>query len=76
MRDRPVLLALCRQNVPTISRTRYTSAEDLRRGAYVLTRPGNRVVDRGDDRVEQTPELILMASGSEVSLILSAAVVL
>ena len=60
-RDRPVLLALSRQDLATLDRSRYASAEGLRRGAYVLS----------DARVE--PALILIASGSEVGLILAAA---
>jgi transketolase len=62
MRDRPVLLALTRQNLPTLDRSRFASAEGLRRGAYVLS-----------DTKEGPTTLILMASGSEVGLILSAA---
>ncbi len=61
-RDRPVLLALTRQDVPTLDRGRYASAEGLRRGAYVLSDAGN-----------SSPTLILMASGSEVGLIVAAA---
>jgi transketolase len=61
-RDRPVLLALSRQAVPTLDRTRCASAEGLRRGAYVL-----RDADGGK------PALILIASGSEVGLIVAAA---
>ncbi|MBC7480740.1 MAG: transketolase [Rhizobacter sp.] len=61
-RQRPVLLALTRQEVPTLDRSRYASAEGLRFGAYVL----NDVKDRPS-------ELILIASGSEVALILAAA---
>jgi transketolase len=57
----PVILILTRQNVPTLDRGRYASADGLRRGAYVL-------VDASDGR----PELILMASGSEVHLALEA----
>jgi len=59
--DRPVALILTRQNVPTLDRERYASAEGLRRGAYVLM-----------DSSDGEPELILIASGSEVSLIVSA----
>ena len=62
MRDRPVLLALTRQDVATLDRGRYASAEGLRRGGYVLS-------DASDGR----PELILIASGSEVGFILAAA---
>ena len=61
-RDRPVALILSRQNLPTLERTRYADAEGLRRGAYVL-------LDPKDAR----PGLILIASGSEVSLIAAAA---
>jgi transketolase len=61
-RDRPVLLALTRQDVATLDRNRYASAEGLRRGAYVLS-----------DAKDKAPALILMASGSEVGLILAAA---
>jgi transketolase len=60
--DGPVALALTRQKLPVIDRDVYTSADELTKGAYVLA-------DMGDD----DPELILMASGSEVSLILTAA---
>ncbi|CAN5442300.1 transketolase [soil metagenome] len=61
-RQRPVLLALTRQEVPTLDRSRYASAEGLRRGAYVL-----------NDANDQPPVLILIANGSEVALILAAA---
>jgi transketolase len=58
----PVALVLTRQNLPTINREIFEDAEALLQGAYVLA-------DMGDD----DPELILMASGSEVQLILQAA---
>ncbi len=61
-RDRPVVLVLSRQNLPTLDRSRYASADGLRRGAYVLL-----------DAPDAKPELILIASGSEVSLIVAAA---
>ena len=61
-RDRPVLLALTRQDVATLDRDRYASAEGARRGAYVLRDAG-----------AAPPSLILMASGSEVGLIVAAA---
>jgi transketolase len=61
-RDRPVLLVLTRQNLPTLDRSRYAPADGLRRGAYVLS-----------DAAAGKPELILIASGSEVSLIVAAA---
>jgi transketolase len=57
----PVALILTRQNVPTLDRDHYASAEGLRRGAYVL-------VDAPDGK----PDMILMASGSEVHLVLEA----
>ena len=53
----PVALVLSRQNVPIIDRSRYASAEGLRRGGYVLADP-----EGGD------PEVILIATGSEVPL--------
>lgn len=58
----PVALVLTRQNTATIDRQLYTDAEELSKGAYVLADFGGK-----------TPELILMASGSEVNLILKAA---
>jgi transketolase len=61
-RDRPVLIVLSRQNLPTLDRARYAPADGVRRGAYVLS-----------DAPNGEPELILIASGSEVSLILATA---
>ncbi len=66
-RDRPVLLVLTRQDLPTLDRSRHASAEGLRRGAYVvreLTPVGVQA---------SMPDLILLASGSELTLILTAA---
>ena len=60
-RKRPVVLALTRQNVPTLDRAKLAAAEGLRRGAYVLA-----------DAPNGKPDMILIASGSEVSLILAA----
>ena len=60
-RDRPVALVLSRQNLPTLDRSRYASADGLRRGAYVLS-----------DAFDGKPRLILIASGSEVGLIAAA----
>jgi transketolase len=60
-RSGPTALILTRQPVPTLDRSIYTPASELARGAYVLA-------DIGDVR----PELILMASGSEVGLIVAA----
>jgi transketolase len=60
-RDRPVALILTRQSVPTLDRTHFGAAEGLRRGAYVLK-----------DAAEGKPEIILIGTGSEVSLIIRA----
>ena len=61
-KGRPVLLALTRQAVPTLDRSRYAAADGVRRGAYVLS-----------DAAGGKPRLILIASGSEVGLIVAAA---
>jgi transketolase len=61
-RSHPVALILTRQNVPTLDRQRFAAAEGLRRGAYILADPPL-----------EKPRLILLASGSEVSLIAAAA---
>jgi transketolase len=61
LRHEPVALILTRQAVPTIDRTKYAAAEGLQRGAYVLAD-----VDPGP------PDVILLATGSEVSLCLAA----
>ena len=60
-RGGPVALALTRQGLPIIDRTEYGSAEGLARGGYVLA-----------DAAGSTPELILIASGSEVAVALEA----
>jgi transketolase len=59
-RHRPTILSLTRQNLPTLDRAVYAAADGLRRGAYVL----NPQVDK--------PNLILMATGSEVQHIVAA----
>ena len=56
----PVALALTRQKVPVLDRTKMASAENLAKGAYVLVQS------------EKNPQVILMASGSEVSLAVDA----
>ncbi len=56
----PTLLALTRQNVPIIDRAKYAAASGASKGAYVLA-------DLGKE-----PEIILMASGSELDLIIHA----
>jgi transketolase len=60
-RDRPVALILTRQDVPTLDRNRYASAAELKRGAYILAEAANG-----------QPQIILIATGSEVSLIVEA----
>ena len=60
-RHRPSALVLTRQNLPTLDRSVYAPADGLRKGAYVLA-----------DLGKGGPEVILMASGSEVSLIVAA----
>ena len=60
-RQGPVLMVLTRQKLPVIDRTRFASAENARKGGYVLA-----------DAPEKNPEVILMATGSEVSIILNA----
>ena len=57
----PVALVLTRQKVPVIDRARYAPANGLRLGAYVLA-----------DAPAAPPAVILMASGSEVELVLGA----
>jgi transketolase len=65
-RHAPTALVLTRQKVPTIDQQTYASAEGLQRGAYILA--------EATDATGQntTPQLILLATGSEVSLTLDA----
>ena len=57
----PAVIVLSRQAMPTLDRTRYAAASGVAKGAYVLEDP-----DAGE------PEVILMATGTEVSLIAQA----
>jgi transketolase len=57
----PAVLVLTRQAVPTIDRSRYAAASGLARGAYILA-----------DAPNADPEVILIGTGSEVSLCLEA----
>lgn len=57
----PTVLVLSRQALPTLDRSRLAGADGLRRGAYVLA-----------DAADGDPEVILIATGSEVSLALDA----
>ena len=59
-KDGPVALILTRQGVPIIDQNQYASAKNLEKGAYILSDSTGK------------PELILIASGSEVQLILKA----
>ena len=61
LRDRPASLVLSRQALPTLDRRRYASAAGVARGAYVLA-------DADDGR----PDVMLLASGSEVALCIAA----
>jgi len=59
-KDGPVALMLTRQGLPILDQEKYPSAKNLLKGAYIL-------------KDSDTPELILMATGSEVSITLKAA---
>ncbi|MES2332526.1 MAG: transketolase [Bacteroidota bacterium] len=56
----PVALILTRQEIPVIDQEKYTKAVELEKGAYILSEP------------ESAPQIILIATGSEVQLILAA----
>jgi transketolase len=58
IRERPVALILTRQSVPTLAYTQNSSAEGLRCGAYILVEPKGK------------PDMILIASGSEIHLLI------
>jgi len=68
-RHGPTALALTRQKVPVIDRQLYAPADGLRRGGYILAEG-----DAGNGN--RTPRLVLLATGSEVSLALEARVTL
>jgi len=61
LRHRPAVLALTRQPLPTFDRNKYAPAAGVARGAYVMA-----------DTPGGAPEIILIASGSEVSLVVDA----
>jgi transketolase len=61
LRHQPVAIVLSRQPLPTFDRRKYASATGVARGAYVMADPA-----RGE------PEIILIASGSEVALVVEA----
>lgn len=56
----PVAIILTRQGIPIIDQEKYTKAKELEKGAYILSDS------------DGTPDIILMATGSEVHLILEA----
>ena len=59
--DRPSALCLSRQAIPTLDRTEYASADGVAKGAYVLA-----------DSDKETPDVILIATGSELSIAVDA----
>jgi transketolase len=61
LRHKPAVIALSRQPLPTFDRRQYASAAGVARGAYVMA-----------DAPGGLPEVILIASGSEVSLVVEA----
>jgi len=60
-RDRPVSLILTRQDLPTLDRTKFASADGTQQGGYILA-----------DAKSGTPDVILMATGSELSTAVAA----
>ena len=61
MKHEPVALILSRQALPTLDRSKYAPASGLRRGAYILS-----------DAADGKPHVLLLATGSEVSLCVGA----
>src|SRR6201997_4581093 len=61
LRHQPAVIALSRQPLPTFDRGKYASASGVARGAYVMA-----------DNLGGAPEIILIASGSEVSTVVEA----
>jgi transketolase len=61
LQHQPVALVLTRQNLPTLDRTKYAAASGVAKGAYVIA-----------DADGGKPELILMGTGSELSLCIDA----
>jgi transketolase len=59
-KDGPVVLVFTRQALPIIDQDKYGKASELEKGAYILS------------EASKNPDLILMATGSEVSLIMQA----
>lgn len=63
-KDGPVVLVLTRQKLPIIDQQKHTKATELEKGAYILDEP------------DTDPQVILIATGSEVQLALKAAIAL
>ncbi len=61
LRHQPAVIALSRQPLPTFDRRKYAPADGVSRGAYVMA-----------DAPDRSPEIILIASGSEVALVVQA----
>jgi transketolase len=61
LHHQPAVLALSRQPLPTFDRSRYASAAGVSRGAYVMADPP-----------DGSPEIVFIASGSEVALVVQA----
>jgi len=61
LKDRPACLVLSRQKLPTFDRSKYGPAKDVARGAYILADPQ-----------QGAPQVILVATGSEVALAVAA----
>jgi transketolase len=61
LKDRPVCLVLTRQAVTTLDRSRYAPASGVAHGAYILA-----------DALNHRPDVLLMATGSEVALCIAA----
>jgi transketolase len=61
LRHQPAVMAVSRQPLPTFDRSKYASATGVARGAYIMA-----------DASGNTPEIILIASGSEVALVIQA----
>jgi transketolase len=66
LKHEPVCLILSRQALPTLDRTKYAAAENTKFGGYVLAD------STGPDGQPNIPEVILMGTGSEVSLCVAA----
>ncbi|MBX3411665.1 MAG: transketolase [Pirellulales bacterium] len=61
LRDQPVSLILTRQDLPTLDRTKFASADGVKQGGYIL-----------GEAKKGSPEVILLASGSELSVAVAA----